>query len=976
MAKKIYIGGRFESVEQGNVVAGANAILDDTKGKKQNVINAETDAELLRLQNEKQNNLTFDNVPTENSNNPVKSGGVYTANLALQEAIEAIMLLIPSAASALNKLVDEAQMNDKISTASATFRGTYTSVQALDNVQGDANDYAYVSTTDAAGNSTYDKYKYVEGTGWVFEYKLNNNAFTATEWAAIQSGITAALVGKLSDLPTAEQLITTFAGKQDVLTFDDAPTLGSNNPVKSSGIKTELNTKQPTLVVGTNLDASPTEYSTNPVTSGGVWAAINAIAVKISAEASSSNQLADKAWVVSSIAAAILAAIPSFKGQFTSLADLLLVENPKAGDLGIVLTTGSDGYAVFTMYQFLNDTWNVFYTLSHHNLKKPATTGITGEYPYNGMGKVVLDKNIVGGVNTLTQDMFYKGEVGSRVPNTNTVFVIQYDFVLEEDITIPANCVLKFEGGSISGETIDLNDCDIVAPLKPVFVGTALSAVYTKEVHAEWFNILPDTTASSTVMANLVRYCHIIRFGEGQFNFTSTITFGSEDAILAVIGAEHGRHRFPKTIFYFTDCNGFTINSGAKRIENIEITGNNPGTWNNTTHKYDDVMSAIKAHESFYLYRCSVVDCGYGIDLSDTNADIVSMFVRFCEFRRCKNDAIIISPRTLNQCIIEGCYFASCGKDGGLNSLDSTERYSGHGINICKGNAVSIINNVFEYNAGCGIIVRSINSNAAPLAATIVGNDFEHNKYTQIFITYNSQYDKNKIFVKSNFYTDADTVATPLPANALPQRTACIEKDEHRPEYLNNVVLEDFSDDYYVMVPDSEKKEFVFNHVPSSLWGNDNGEIVGLSSGASYNKLLGMWRILKSGYYRIALTVKLNASGSLQMNNLAMQIGSTRTTIRNVTISSTEYVTVYTFFAYLNERDIVRLNNSAGISSISPSGNIILIKDIKLEEAKDHGTTAERPDFENLSGVGIGFTYYNETDNKLQVFTASGWADV
>ena len=94
---------------------------------------------------------------------------------------------------------------------------------------------------------------------------------------------------------------------------------------------------------------------------------------------------------------------------------------------------------------------------------KPATTGSTGDYPYNGMGRVVLAKNMVGGVNTLTQDMFFKGEIGSRVPNTNTVFVIQYDFVLGENVTIPAGCVLEFEGGSISGGDLTLeNNCKVV----------------------------------------------------------------------------------------------------------------------------------------------------------------------------------------------------------------------------------------------------------------------------------------------------------------------------------------------------------------------------------------------------------------------------------------------------------------------------------------------------------------------------------
>ena len=43
----------------------------------------------------------------------------------------------------------------------------------------------------------------------------------------------------------------------------------------------------------------------------------------------------------------------------------------------------------------------------------------------NGMGRVVLRKNLVEGVNTLTQSMINKN---------NTIYVIQYDFILDEDI--------------------------------------------------------------------------------------------------------------------------------------------------------------------------------------------------------------------------------------------------------------------------------------------------------------------------------------------------------------------------------------------------------------------------------------------------------------------------------------------------------------------------------------------------------------
>lgn len=66
--------------------------------------------------------------------------------------------------------------------------------------------------------------------------------------------------------------------KQDKLTFDSAPTAGSNNPVTSKGIKAALDAKQGTLT----FDSTPTANSANPVTSGGTKAALDLKADKAS----------------------------------------------------------------------------------------------------------------------------------------------------------------------------------------------------------------------------------------------------------------------------------------------------------------------------------------------------------------------------------------------------------------------------------------------------------------------------------------------------------------------------------------------------------------------------------------------------------------------------------------------------------------------------------------------------------------------
>ena len=67
---------------------------------------------------------------------------------------------------------------------------------------------------------------------------------------------------------------------------------------------------------------------------------------------------------------------------------------------------------------------------------------------------IILKKNLVNGVNTLTQEM---------MSAQNVKYVIKYDFVLNGDVTIPENCILEFDGGSISGEyTITCNKTRII----------------------------------------------------------------------------------------------------------------------------------------------------------------------------------------------------------------------------------------------------------------------------------------------------------------------------------------------------------------------------------------------------------------------------------------------------------------------------------------------------------------------------------
>lgn len=174
----------------------------------------------------------IDNALNTQSSNPVQN--------------RVIAELVPNQASANNQLADKNFVNSSIATSTATFRGTYNVVTdlsltinateqevstALSSVisTADANDYCYVQfpRTDAEPTVIvrYDRYKYNESTGtFAFEFSLNNSSFTASQWAAINSGATEA--GITASNNTTLQInaeyaeITRFLAEKGISTSD------------------------------------------------------------------------------------------------------------------------------------------------------------------------------------------------------------------------------------------------------------------------------------------------------------------------------------------------------------------------------------------------------------------------------------------------------------------------------------------------------------------------------------------------------------------------------------------------------------------------------------------------------------------------------------------------------------------------------------------------------------------------------------
>ena len=205
------------------------------------------------------------------------------------QGVNEINTKIPAQASSSNQLADKEFVNSSISTATATFRGTYNSIEELEKVTADANDYVFVRETDAAGNTVYNRYKYANDT-WTFEYALNNSSFTAAQWAAINSAITSGDVEKLSQLPTKAQLDALLDAKVDKVTGKQLSTEDYTTEEKTklhllrnyddTEIRELIAGKQDTLT----FDNTPTQNSDNPVKSGGVYSGLAGKADKVSVE--------------------------------------------------------------------------------------------------------------------------------------------------------------------------------------------------------------------------------------------------------------------------------------------------------------------------------------------------------------------------------------------------------------------------------------------------------------------------------------------------------------------------------------------------------------------------------------------------------------------------------------------------------------------------------------------------------------------
>ena len=316
--KTIKIAGRLRSVATNNIVAGADSILDDVKGKTQEDINDSVDTNIVTIQTEigtpppnvnesihdritqLRNDLqaaqiaagtvALDETPTKGSSNFVNSGALFNKFSWLESYLTGELL--PVSVVSGNRLNWSSDSNKGYYVATSgnsvyIFDVTKYKGKALNVVRRTRENtfnYAFVTdytlipstnpdltvwnsiaisgtrcnTTNGEGNVTENNYTVPSNEGNIF---LCISCFTNT---CIVTNKSEGVNYKIDQLQQ---------NKQDVLTFDETPTQNSSNPVKSGGVFQEIadiNSSIYGKIVPTYIKSgSRIVYASNP----GYWAA-------------------------------------------------------------------------------------------------------------------------------------------------------------------------------------------------------------------------------------------------------------------------------------------------------------------------------------------------------------------------------------------------------------------------------------------------------------------------------------------------------------------------------------------------------------------------------------------------------------------------------------------------------------------------------------------------------------------------------
>lgn len=334
---------------------------------------------------------------------------------------------------------------------------------------------------------------------------------------------------------------------------------------------------------------------------------------------------------------------------------------------------------------------------------------------FSGLGRVILRKNIVevedpeyGMVkkNILYQDM---------LTQSNIIYEIRYDFDLNgQEITIPENCVLEFDGGSLSNGTITYINTILKGFTKNCFnniecLGTCANSSLKVGYYGD-----DDTKALNTIF-DVYQQKDINIILDHDIILTGNVTIKNNSQLSHYISISG----IDKNVIY---------TKGYSFLGNIDETnGNFPGNiiFNNITFSAESYLGSLFLTNTLIRLRfnnCNFV--GYNIVFDSNNQQdyiMQSLYINNCYFRF-NNHCLISQKKVFDlriiNCLVEACEsFVTAYNCNGVYIIGNCiEGLSKNPITISiSATSLIISDNYFEDNLKSGgdseIYFYGINSN-------------------------------------------------------------------------------------------------------------------------------------------------------------------------------------------------------------------------------------------------------------------------
>lgn len=576
---------------------------------------------------------------------------------------------------------------------------------------------------------------------------------------------------------------------------------------------------------------------------------------------------------------------------------------------------------------------------------------------FTGMGKIILRKNLIdvgdGAVkNVLTQDMINK---------SNTVYVIQYDFTLGEDITIPENCVLKFDGGSISassGENMDTitgSNTGISAGLIKIF-NTNVTLVGTwnvVEAYPEWFGAVGDgETDDTTPIQTVINFSSLTKC-KSKLSVKTYIVRNIEiKPYVTIEGIKNSAYNGDNLMGSVIKSNSNTGSvfytkehetTKSVSLSNFSIVGNK------------EINGITLVSDSYYwsFNNISVQNCNIGINIGRAwhlRFEVTNTY--YCNIGFKVSSSSPLTCTTFTSCIsyagdlgfdfradLCAVTLISCATDGCKKSMN---------INACYG--VSIIDYEFEQYSEYGIKVCSIDS----------------------YITFNG--------LRPGGYIVDEAVEENI--NIIVEACGGIT-------FLNTYLSEAGSppNGYHINVAKGYESRVTF--IDSYIWGNNNVNIDNCKYIGHDKSLLHSVRSYTLNSSNAASTFEADAkvilldnlnvdvvlSGQRIFNINKLKIGDT---IQLVNLRQTP-IKIKTGVAYGIECN----NNAFDTISIQGFGSLTLIKrnenflGVAFEDIKSYGKSSIELSSiaKYLNSIHVGISYFNTTLNRPVWWTGEKWVD-